>query len=481
VPLTVYNPGAIVENIRLEVLGAANSWATLTPHEVNLFPKTTAEVTLTFQPSADAAPEAGAVPFAVKATPHHDPINSEVEEGTVTVAALARIAVPELVPVNSQGYRRARHQLLIQNTGNVAVPVLVSSADPDGMLRFSMRPSGFVLAHNETRRLRVRVRAPRYLLTGSARQHRFAVTLGAEGIPALKIPGTFTQRPLLGRRLLTALAALTGLAALAYFLSRPVLKSAAEVNHVTTTPIRPQGPIPGPPGRPGPPGSRGAAGLTGATGVRGATGATGAIGVTGAAGAIGARGTPGQTGATGATGANGTRGMTGRSGATGTTGAKGAPGSRGPQGLAGVTGRQGPEGEIGPQGPAGVVNGYQQALTGGSITFSNPTAIVRTPSLPAGNYAVFASLGVTNGGYGGSSVCWTTPDSSGITNTDHVQAQTSLSQELTVNDIWRVTKSQDSIDLVCDATGLATVNNATITTLPLGNVTQTTIPGATYQ
>jgi hypothetical protein len=194
VPLTVHNPGGIVENIRLEVLGAASSWATLTPQEVNLFPKTTAEATLTFQPSADAAPEAGAVPFAVKATPRHDPINSETEEGTVTVAASPRIAVPELVPANSQGHRRGRHQLLVQNTGNVAVPVLVSGADPDGLLRFAMRHSRFVLAHKETRRLRVRVRAPRLLLTGSARQHRFVLTLGAEGIPEIKIPGTFTQR-----------------------------------------------------------------------------------------------------------------------------------------------------------------------------------------------------------------------------------------------------------------------------------------------
>ena len=62
VHLTVYNPSAIVENFRLEVLGNASSWATLCPGEVNLFPESTAEVTLTFHPSDDAPPEAGADP-----------------------------------------------------------------------------------------------------------------------------------------------------------------------------------------------------------------------------------------------------------------------------------------------------------------------------------------------------------------------------------------------------------------------------------
>jgi hypothetical protein len=126
-----------------------------------------------------------------------------------------------------------------------------------------------------------------------------------------------------------------------------------------------------------------------------------------------------------------------------------------------------------------VTSGYQQALTSGSITFSSPTVIVKTPQLPAGNYAVIASLNVTNGGYGGSSVCWTTPDSAGSNNTDQVRVEAFLSQELSINDIWHVTNAQDSIDLVCNSTGTGTANGATITVFPLSNVTQTTISGST--
>jgi hypothetical protein len=109
---------------------------------------------------------------------------------------------------------------------------------------------------------------------------------------------------------------------------------------------------------------------------------------------------------------------------------------------------------------------------------------VKTPQLPAGHYAVLASLSVNAGEqFGGRAVCWTTPDSAGKDNTDSVQAQASLSQEqdLSINDIWNVTKAKDSIDLVCDSTAPVTANNATITALPLTHVTQTTTSGSTAQ
>ena len=463
VRLTVYNPSAIVENFRLEVLGNASSWATLCPDEVNLFPESTAEITLTFHPSDDAPPEAGAVPFAVKTTPQHEPFNCETEEGTVTVAALPRIALPELVPVNSRGHRRGRHELLIRNTGNLAIPVLVSGADPDGFLRFAMRRSHFVLGYKEARSLRLRARAPRYVVTGSPRQHRFALTVSAEGTPDVKIPATFTQRPLLSRRLLTVLAALGALAVLGYFLFRPVLKATAQAGNTPTTSLLAQGGIPRPTGQPdatATPGPRGATGPGGATAARGATGPTGASGVRG------------LTGTRGLTGATGPRGRQGLVGPTGTQGSKGATG---PQGL---------QGPVGPQGPAGITNGYQQALTGGNITFSNPTAIVKTPQLPAGHYAVLASLSVSSDEeHSGSAVCWTTPNTAGIDNTDAVQAQASLSQqqELSINDIWNVTKAQDTIDLVCDSTATAAATNATITVFPLTHASETTVKGSTPQ
>lgn len=478
VSLTVHNPASIVENFRLELLGAAESWATLSPAEVNLFPNATAEVTLTFHPSAEAPPEAGTVPFGVKATPHHEPNRSEAEEGTVMVTALPRIGVPELMPANSQGYRRGRHQLVVQNTGNVAVPLLVSGADPDGLLRFSARPARFLLAFKETRPVGLRVRAPRALLTGTSRQHRFALTVSAEGIPDVKIPATFTQRPLLSRRLLALLAALVILGLAGYLLSRPILKSDAQVSNPAAMARPLQGATPGPPGRPGPAGDPGRPGERGATGPAGAPGGHGAVGGRGATGSRGPSGTAGLRGASGARGLTGATGTPGARGPAGTIGAKGDIGASGARGLVGPSG---PRGATGAQGPAGITSGYQAALTTGTVTFSNPTVIVQTPQLPAGNYALLASLSLSVGGYGGNAVCWTTPNSAGINNTDHVEAESSLSQQLALNDVWHVSKPQDSIDLVCNGTATATANDASIIAIPLANVTQTTATGSAGQ
>jgi hypothetical protein len=148
-----------------------------------------------------------------------------------------------------------------------------------------------------------------------------------------------------------------------------------------------------------------------------------------------------------------------------------------------VTGPRGAQGAIGPQGPSGITSGYQQALTSGSIGFSNPAVIVKTPRLPAGEYAVLASLGVSGSEGGQGATCWTTPDSAGINNTDSVEAQASLwqEQELTINDIWKVSKAQDSIDLVCSGSGTPEAQNATITVFPLTHASQTTIKGSPAQ
>ena len=109
---------------------------------------------------------------------------------------------------------------------------------------------------------------------------------------------------------------------------------------------------------------------------------------------------------------------------------------------------------------------------------------MKTPQLPAGHYAVLASLSVSSDEENSeSAVCWTTPNGAGIDNTDSVQAEVSLSQqrELSINDIWNVTKAQDTIDLVCDSTATAAATNATITVFPITHASQTTVKGSTTQ
>jgi hypothetical protein len=192
-----------------------------------------------------------------------------------------------------------------------------------------------------------------------------------------------------------------------------------------------------------------------------APGSTGPSSAAGTQGATGAGGAAGTQGATGASGAAGTQGATGASGPAGPQGATGASGPAGPQGA---TGPAGPSGPAGPPGPSGVTNDWQASLVGGSVVIGQqPTLIVRSPSLPAGNYAVTAQLTVAgsnnhNPGNDQPTVevdCWVTPNSAGISsNADGVRVATDITaptQSLDVNDLITTTNTSDQIDLVCSA------------------------------
>lgn len=101
----------------------------------------------------------------------------------------------------------------------------------------------------------------------------------------------------------------------------------------------------------------------------------------------------------------GNRGPRGVSGAVGPAGAQGAPGQAGPQGLAGAqgpAGQQGDQGERGPegpQGPSGVSTAYARDDTFPQVVFvpddGGPIARIY---LPAGKFAIFASISLDNPG-----------------------------------------------------------------------------------
>jgi collagen triple helix repeat protein len=371
--LTVRNSGAIVDRFRLELIGPASEWATISPTEVSLFPEEVTAAIVTFHPPTDSRPPAGPHEFAVKATPIDDPNCSTVEEGTVDVAALRRFTA-ELLPLTSYGWRRGRHRLWFDNRGNVPLQVSVEGRDPNGLVRVRSRSVTGVTEAGAAGSVAVRVRAPRCFLTGAERTHRFTVIARAEGASDITIPAVLRQRPLLGRWVVFALAASLVLALLGYLL-RPAIQSYANpsaASHPTGAggkPAKPGPPgvagLPGAPGHPGAVGARGArgpAGPGGAAGARGPAGLAGAGGPAGLAGAgglaglAGARGAAGHAGAAGATGTQGPSGLTGATGSqgqAGLTGAQGATGATGSQGQAGLTGVQGATGATGPTGPTG--------------------------------------------------------------------------------------------------------------------------------
>jgi hypothetical protein len=182
----------------------------------------------------------------------------------------------------------------------------------------------------------------------------------------------------------------------------------------------------------------------------------------GAGSQTGSAGTPG---ASGAAGAPGPAGSTGSAGPPGAQGPAGQPGAQGPAGPAGPAGSTGPQGPAGPQGPPGMSDAWQAVLVGRTVSVGDrPVLIARTPSLPAGHYAVTADVTVAGSGSSDSREnrdslqinCWATPNSAGIaTNRDGVKVTAGIeagAQTLSLADLLTTTASGDEIDLVCSMT-----------------------------
>jgi len=202
-------------------------------------------------------------------------------------------------------------------------------------------------------------------------------------------------------------------------ISSPLIDPSADDNFVHILPIGcGKSPKNGPPGPPGKAGADGPTGMTGSTGTdgttgfigstgfTGATGGTGATGFTGATGETGATGFTGSTGETGATGLTGATGNTGATGFTGTTGFAGGTGFAGATGFtgaSGVTGRTGATGTTGSTGITGFTgNTGPTGPTGGAVgsfgyfTFTSPTALGATATVPLVTVGTPAPFGITN-------------------------------------------------------------------------------------
>jgi hypothetical protein len=83
-------------------------------------------------------------------------------------------------------------------------------------------------------------------------------------------------------------------------------------------------------------------------------------------------------------------------GAAGAAGAPGPKGDSGPQGPKGEAGPQGPKGEAGPQGPGGLVNAFRSEIPKDGVYRPADGSAAATLSLPAGRYAIFGRVLVSD-------------------------------------------------------------------------------------
>ncbi len=226
----IRNTSAVIDQIAVDVVGAAAAWSVVEPPVLNLYPGDVGEVRVHLRPPRASLPAAGPVRYGVRATSLEDPRGSQTAEGVVDVAPFTELRVA-LVPQISRGRRRGRHKIDVSNLGNVAVGTQIGAVDPDDALTFTVPRPALVAPPGVVTQAKLTAVPRRRFWTGRQQVKPFQVIVQPETGVASTVEGTFEQDALVPRWTVAtaiALVALAGvLAGLWFTLVKPAVTSAA--------------------------------------------------------------------------------------------------------------------------------------------------------------------------------------------------------------------------------------------------------------
>lgn len=241
----VYNPSQVIEGYRAELVGLDSPVPMRAePELLSLFPDSEGEIELTFEPPADFPAGEYEAALEVRATTVGDQVVTIPVRTQVDAVATATLAIE---PQSVTGGRSGRLGLVAENHGNVPVTLDLRGEDPEAAVDFDFAHPELEVLPGRRRTSHVRVRARRpFLGTPIARilNVRAAVRADvatAERIHPLETVGSFVQKPLVPRALLTLLAILLALglwgAVLYSGINEAATEVASEVNGAGTSSI----------------------------------------------------------------------------------------------------------------------------------------------------------------------------------------------------------------------------------------------------
>jgi hypothetical protein len=202
IEIRVRNTGGVVDQLVLDVLGEAGSFAAVEPNLLNLFPGAEGTATIRFRPPRAAKTPAGAVAYAVRVWSKEDPEGSTVEEGRLDVGAFVDTNA-ELLPRTSRGRRQGRHELAVDNRGNQPLQASVSVVDPDELIT-ARHETTLVVPPGSAVFQTIVIRPKRPFLRGQAKTIPFQVIVSGEGQPPVATDGAILQEQVLPKWLLPA-------------------------------------------------------------------------------------------------------------------------------------------------------------------------------------------------------------------------------------------------------------------------------------
>ncbi len=219
-----------VDEFTISVVGDGADWATVDPPVLRLFPDEQGEATLTFAPPRAPSTPAGDLVYGVKVTSRERPDSSYVEEGGLTVGEFVEV-VTALTPQTSQGRLSARHELTVENRGNVPDVSQVGASDPDAALDFAFDEPEVPVDPGGTATVDLKVKPGERMWRGAPRPRPFQVAVRPAAAAPLTVDGRLLQQPIipdwLPKALMWLLGAAIAAAILWFALLRPQVESAA--------------------------------------------------------------------------------------------------------------------------------------------------------------------------------------------------------------------------------------------------------------
>ncbi|GAB4207981.1 MAG: hypothetical protein OHK0022_36960 [Roseiflexaceae bacterium] len=195
--VAVVNRSKVVDRITFVVVGLPESWVTITPKSVSLFPDERGEAQVQIHPPRN---------FSSRAGPHFFQVigySDKRQEKAVINAAL--IITPfyefrtDLRPAQQQSWRQAYYTLAITNTGNREQIYRLEGRDDEELLTFDFGKAHEALAPGDAQQTRVKVRVSRLHWFGMARTFLFNLSATPKDgvLPPQQVIGRIVQQPLL--------------------------------------------------------------------------------------------------------------------------------------------------------------------------------------------------------------------------------------------------------------------------------------------
>jgi hypothetical protein len=153
---------------------------------------------------------AGEHPYALLIVSREDTAGSSVHEGVATVAGFTGLDA-QIVPRSTQGRRKGRTTLAVDNLGNYRLSVAALAYDENDLVTFRFRPRSARIRPGTASFLKVAVRPRKHFWKGQDRRIPYQLEVQPEAGEHLVLDAQFVQRPLLPRRTLMVLPLLLAL------------------------------------------------------------------------------------------------------------------------------------------------------------------------------------------------------------------------------------------------------------------------------